>query len=132
MEAGGRGGDLLDTEDPDRLGEEDAVVEAIDDVSIAVEENVSDQEDLLSELSRIRRDRVAGVPLQETIDRAGQPRALVLLNRVTKRFTVGSARLRRALVTSLVQEGESVNSVAKRFEVTHQRISSILRRDKDS
>jgi len=132
VEAGGRGGDLLDTEDPDRLGEEDAVVEAIDDVSIAVEENVSDQEDLLSELSRIRRDRVAGVPLQETIDRAGQPRALVLLNRVTKRFTVGSARLRRALVTSLVQEGESVNSVAKRFEVTHQRISSILRRDKDS
>ncbi|HVB00067.1 MAG TPA: hypothetical protein VNE42_02225 [Acidimicrobiales bacterium] len=122
----------MDTEDPDRLGEEDAVVEAIDDVSIAVEENVSDQEDLLSELSRIRRDRVAGVPLQETIDRAGQPRALVLLNRVTKRFTVGSARLRRALVTSLVQEGESVNSVAKRFEVTHQRISSILRRDKDS
>jgi hypothetical protein len=122
----------LDTNDPDQRAEEDAVVEAIDDVSIAVEDSVSDQEDLLSELGRIRHDRVAGVPLQESIGGTGQPRALVLLNRVTKRLSFGSARLRRALVTSLVKEGESVNSVAKRFEVTHQRISSILRRDKDA
>jgi hypothetical protein len=121
----------LDTDDPDRPAEEDAVVEAIDDVSVAVEENVADQEDLLSELGRMRHDRIAGVPLQESIGRAGQPRVLVLLNRVTKQLTLGSARLRRALVTSLVHEGESVNSVAKRFEVTHQRISSILRRVKD-
>jgi hypothetical protein len=111
--------------------EGDAVVEAIDDVSIAVEENVSDQEDLLSELGRIRHDRIAGVPMQESIGRAGQPRALVVLSRVTNRLALGGARLRRALVTSLVQEGESVNSVAKRFEVTRQRISSILRRDRD-
>lgn len=121
----------MDTDDPDRPAEEDAVVEAIDDVSVAVEENVADQEDLLSELGRMRHDRIAGVPLQESIGRAGQPRVLVLLNRVTKQLTLGSARLRRALVTSLVHEGESVNSVAKRFEVTHQRISSILRRVKD-
>lgn len=122
----------LGADDPDRPAEEDAVVEAIDDVSIAVKESVSDQQDLLSELGRIRHDRVVGVPLQESVGRAGQPRALVLLNRVTKRLTLGSARLRRAFVTSLVQEGESVNSVARRFEVTHQRISAILRRDKDS
>jgi len=132
VEAGGRRDDLLDTEDPDRPAEEDAVVEAIDEVSVAVEENVSDQEDLLSELDRIRHDRVAGVPLQESIGGTGHPRALVLLNRVTKRLILGGARLRRVLVTSLVQEGESVNSVAKRFEVTHQRISAILRRDRDS
>lgn len=121
----------MDTNDPARPAEEDAVVEAIDDVSIAVADSVSDQEDLLSELGRIRHDRVAGVPLQESIGGTGQPRALVLLNRVTNRLSLGSARLRRALVTSLVKDGESVNSVAKRFEVTHQRISSILRRDKD-
>ena len=129
--SGGKRGDLLGTNHPERPAEEDAVVEAIDDVSVAVEQNVSDQEDLLSELGQMRHDRVAGMPLQKSIGGAGQPRALVLLNRVTKRLILGSARLRRALVTSLVQEGESVNSVAKRFEVTHQRISSILRRDKD-
>ena len=122
----------MDTNDPDRPAEQDAVVKAIDDVSIAVEENVNDQEDLLSELGRIRHDRVAGVPLQESIGGAGQPRALALLTRVTRRLNLGSARLRHALVTSLVKEGESVNSVAKRFEVTHQRISSILRRGKDT
>jgi hypothetical protein len=121
----------LDKDDLDQPVEGDAVVEAIDDVSTAVEENVSDQEDLLSELGRIRDDRVAGVPLQESIGEAGQPRALILLNRVVKRLTLGSARLRRALVTALVQEGENANSVAKRFEVSRQRISSILRRGKD-
>jgi hypothetical protein len=120
----------LDKDDLDRPAE-DTVVEAIDEVSIAVEENVSDQEDLLSELGRIRDDRVAGVPLQDSIGGAGQPRALVLLNRVVKRLTLGSARLRRALVTSLVEEGDSANSVAKRFEVSRQRISAILRRDRD-
>lgn len=121
----------MDKDDLDRPVEEDAVVDAIDDVSTAVEENVADQEDLLSELGRIRGDRVAGVPLQESIDGVGQPRALVLLDRVAKRLTLGSARLRRALVTSLVREGESATSVAKRFEVSRQRISSILRRDRD-
>jgi len=120
----------LDKDDLDQPVEGDAVVDAIDDVSTAVEENVSDQEDLLSELGRMRDDRVAGVPLQESIGGPGQPRALVVLNRVAKRLTLGSARLRRALVASLVQEGENANAVAKRFEVSRQRISSILRRDK--
>ena len=121
----------MEKDDLDRPVDGDAVVDAIDDVSTAVEKNVSDQEDLLSELGRIRDDRVAGVPLHESISGAGQPRALVLLNRVARRLSLGSARLRRALVTSLVQEGESANSVAKRFEVSRQRISSILRRERD-
>jgi len=132
VEAGGGESVQMDMEEPDRQGEDDAVIGAIDDVSVAVEENVADQESLLVELGRMRRDRVAGVPLHESIDGKGQPRALFLLSRVTKRLIFAGARLRRVLVTSLVKEGESVNSVARRFEVTHQRISSILRRDKDS
>ena len=108
----------------------DAVVEAIDDVSSAVHENVSDQEDLLSELAQVRQERIEGVALAEALE-GGRPRALVILDRIVNRLTIGCARLRRALITSLVREGESVTSVATRFEVTHQRISSILRRDKN-
>ncbi len=109
----------------------DGVVEAIDDVSGAVEENVHDEEDLLEELARVRRDRVAGVPLQEALGRAGRPRALVLMGGIVDHLTLASARLRHALVTALVGEGESVTSIATHFEVTHQRISSILRRGRD-
>jgi hypothetical protein len=109
----------------------DAVVETIDDVSSAVHENVSDQEDLLSELAQVRQERIEGVPLGEALGEGGRPRALVILDRIVNRLTIGSARLRRALITSLVRDGESVTSVATRFEVTHQRISSILRRDKN-
>src|SRR5271156_6660846 len=104
-----------------------AVVEAIDDVSSAVEDNVSDEEDLLVEVARVRRERVAGVPLQEVLGGFGRPRALVLLGGVVDRLPLASSRLRHALVTALVRDGESVTSVATRFEVTHQRISSILR-----
>ena len=109
----------------------DAVVDTIDDVSSAVEENVHDEADLLAELAQVRRDRVAGVPLQDALGGRGRPRVLVLMNGVVDRVTLASARLRHALVTTLVGEGESVTSVAKCFEVTHQCISSILRRGKD-
>jgi Mor family transcriptional regulator len=109
----------------------DAVVDAIDDVSTAVQENVNDQEELLSELAQVRHDRVEGSPLAEILGQVGRPRAVEILDRIVNRLTFGSARLRRALITSLVNEGESVTSVATRFEVTHQRISSILRRGKD-
>jgi hypothetical protein len=111
--------------------EADAVVAAIDDVARAVEENVSDEQELLTELARVRGQRVAGVPLTQAIGEGGRPRVLILLGRVVNRLVLGSAALRRALVTSLVDEGDTVVSVARRFEVTHQRISSILRRAAD-
>jgi transposase len=53
------------------------------------------------------------------------------MNGIVDRLTVASARLRKVLVNALVRDGESVTSIATRFGVTHQRISSILRRDKD-
>jgi len=109
----------------------DVVVEAIDDVASAVHENVNDQEELLAELARMRQERVEGVSLGKALGEPRRPRALVILDRIVNRLTLGSARLRRALITSLVQEGQSVTSVATRFEVTHQRISSILRRGND-
>jgi hypothetical protein len=109
----------------------DAVVDAIDDVSNAIEENVEDEANLLGVLAQVRRERVAGVPLQDALGGRGRPRVLVLLNGVVDRVTLASARLRHTLVITLVGEGESVASVAKRFEVSHQRISSILRRGKD-
>jgi hypothetical protein len=121
----------LAVDDRDPSAKDDAVVEAIDEVSSAVEENVSDEQDLLSELARVRHERMAGAPLRETLGETGQPRALVLLSRLVDRLTVGSARMRRALVVSLKREGESVTSIARLFQVTHQRISSILRRDND-
>jgi hypothetical protein len=109
----------------------DAVVDAIDEFSRSVRENVSDEKDLLSELAQVRRARLAGIPLGLALGGPGRPRAIGLLTQIAHRLIVGSARLRRALVTSLVQEGETVTAVAKRFEVTHQRISTILRRETD-
>jgi hypothetical protein len=120
----------VSTDDRNRPAEGDAVIAAIDDVSRAVEGNVSDEHDLLDELARVRQDRVVGIPLGETIGDTGKPRSLTLLSRIVNRLNLSSARLRRAFVVSLVEEGEGVNSVARRFHVTHQRISAILRRGK--
>jgi hypothetical protein len=104
------------------------VVDAIDDVCNAVEENVSDEHDLLEELARVRHDRLAGVRLGDILGKGGWPKAIVLLASIVDRLTLSSSRLRHALVTALARDGESVTSVATRFAVTHQRISSILRR----
>jgi hypothetical protein len=121
----------LTTDDREPPVEGDAVIDAIDDVTRAVVGSVSDEEDLLDELARVREERILGTPMAETIGEAGRPRALMLMDRVINRLSFGSSRLRRAFVVSLVEEGQSVTSVAQRLQVTHQRISAILRRSKD-
>jgi len=107
---------------------DDPVIGVIEDVSSAVEENLSDERDLLLELQRVREERVAGVPLRQAIGKDGRPRSLVLIGRIAARMTRAGARWQHAVARSLAHEGESVTSIARRFEVSHQRISTILRR----
>lgn len=104
------------------------LVETIDDVVRSVQENVKDEEALVDELNQIRDEHVAGVPLTATLGRLERPRVLALVDGIVERLISNSGRLRRAFVRSLVRDGESVTAVARRFGVSHQRISAILKR----
>jgi CENP-B N-terminal DNA-binding domain len=106
----------------------DPVLDVLDDVSGAVEDNLEDERDLLLELQRVREERQAGLPLRQAIGKNGRPRSLVLMGRIASRMTRIGARLQHTVARTLAHEGESVTSIARRFEVSHQRISTILRR----
>lgn len=114
----------------DRAAEKDPVIDVIDHVSDEVAANVQDERDLLDELDRVRAERSAGQPLRRALGHNGRPTAVVLTGRIATRMTRAGARLQHALARALSHEGESVTSIARRFEVSHQRISTILRRDR--
>ncbi|HVB07021.1 MAG TPA: hypothetical protein VNF07_12320 [Acidimicrobiales bacterium] len=105
----------------------DPVIAALDEVEQAVAANLKDERELLGELERVRADRQAGRPMRHVLGE-GRPRAVILAGRVASRVTRAGARLQQGLAHSLAREGESVTSIARRFEVSHQRVSTILRR----
>ena len=112
----------------DNPAEVDPVLEVLDEVSSAIKADVQDERDLLQELDRVRDAHQRGDPLREALGRRGRPRAIVLTAQIANRITRSSARLQRVFAATLAREGESVTAIARRFEVSHQRISSILKR----
>jgi len=103
------------------------VTDAIDDVVASVKDNVHDERELIGELERIRSEHLAGAPLSETLGQLQRPRVFSLFEGIMGRLTRTSVRLRRTLVRALVGEGENVSAVARRFGVSHQRISTVLK-----
>jgi hypothetical protein len=109
-------------------GGNDPLLRAIDDASDAIEDNLTEERMLLGELDRLRQDRIAGKPLREALGE-GRPRALGLANSVMVRTASISARLQRSFSSTLNREGDSVTAIARRFGVTHQRISALISRN---
>ncbi len=105
----------------------DPVIDAIDDVSQVLEANLEDERELLGELDRVRSERASGCSMRRVLG-SGRPRAIILAGRVAGRVTRGAARLQQGLARALAGEGESAAAIARRFEISHQRVSTILQR----
>ncbi len=110
----------------------DPVVEALDEVEAAVEENMSDERLLLRRVRSLRTAHRSGKSWTELLRREQEPGALALVGRVLARMSQASGVVRRALASSLRAEGETIPAIARRFGVTHQRISSLLRESNHS
>lgn len=117
---------MAETPGADAL-EHDPVVRAIDQLTDAIEENARDERLLARRLRRLRDGRAAGRPWRRLLDSEPEPAALVVVGRILARMSSSSGRLRRALARAVRSEGETVSDIARRFGVTHQRVSTILR-----
>jgi transposase len=62
------------------------------------------------------------------LDGEPRPGALQLSSTILARLTEGSASLRRGLVRALRAEGATIPAIAEHLGVSHQRVSSLLRR----
>jgi hypothetical protein len=106
----------------------DPVVNAIDELSSAVQANVEDEKILARKLRVMRSNRVRGATTKELLAAEPSPSSLNVLGRVLLRFGSASSTFRRSLANDLYAEGESVTAIARLFGVTHQRASALLRR----
>jgi Homeodomain-like domain len=106
----------------------DEVLVALDDLAGIVEDNARDERLLARRINRLQKGRAQGHSWHALLASESRPGTLELAARVLRRLTETSGRLRRALVKGLRAEGATIPAIAKTFGVSHQRVSSLLRR----
>jgi DNA invertase Pin-like site-specific DNA recombinase len=111
-----------------RSGEqEEDELAALEGLAETVEENAREERLLARRIRQLRAGRAAGRSWHSLLDREGPPPVLELSSRILRRATDASVVLRRRLAAGLRAEGGTLPAIARRFGVTHQRISTLLR-----
>ncbi len=105
------------------------VLAAVDGLAAAVEENGKDERLLVRRLRELREGRAEGRSWLDLLGPDERPSVLGLIGRIIGRLTDAGGALRRALARGLRLEGATIATIAKRFGVSHQRISALLRRE---
>ena len=107
--------------------ESDEVLDALDDLLVALEDNQRRNREMIVRAKRIQRLRQRGLPYSEIVQ--GQPRPLIveLLTENFDALRTAGGRLRRTEARALHDEGLSMDRIASLFGVTRQRISRLLK-----
>jgi hypothetical protein len=103
------------------------VLAALEDMEQRIELNVRDERTLQRRIRQLLAARQQGQPWRTILDEEPEPGALHLVGLLLGRLSESSGVLRRSLARALRSEGETVPAIARRFGVTHQRVSSLLR-----
>ncbi len=107
----------------------DPTLEALEDLSSALEEITEAQKVLAAKVGALREARRSGAPWHEILaDEQGTP-AVQQVSQLLARLSGASGVLRKELVEELRVEGVSIPAIARLFGVSHQRVSNLLRRD---
>ena len=103
------------------------MLDALNDLVIALEENSRRNKQMIARARRIQRLRDRGLPYSEIVE--GQPRPLIveLLTENFDALRTAGGRLRRTEARALHDEGLSMDRIAELFGVTRQRISRLLK-----
>jgi hypothetical protein len=104
----------------------DLVLDALDDVVIALQENRRGIETALVRAASVRRQRRKGESYSAIVDDQDEPLLVTLLAESQMRLTQAGARLRRAKARALYSEGKTMEEIAELFGVTRQRISALI------
>jgi hypothetical protein len=102
-------------------------LEILDGLAETVEKNARDERLLARQLRQLRAGRAAGRSWHTLLDGERGARLLELPTQILRRATEVSVVVRRRLAAGLRSEGATVPAIARRFGVTHQRISALLR-----
>jgi len=110
----------------------DPVLEALDGLVRALRQNQSRIEATIARAERIREQREAGMSYREIESGEGRPLIVELTRDNLAALVEAGSRLRRAEARALHAEGMTMEQIAELFGVTRQRVSALLRRDREA
>jgi predicted transcriptional regulator len=105
----------------------DETLEALDAVAEAAEENEQASKDIRKRAEQLQKERARGKPWREIIEKEERPRLVEMLSSAIALLTFSGSRLRRAQASELHSNGQSMDTIARLFGVSRQRIAAILR-----
>jgi hypothetical protein len=99
----------------------------LDDLAVAIEDNVRDERLLAKRIRQLRSGRASGRSWHELLEGKATPPALELATQILGRATHISSSLRRRAARGLRAEGATIEAIGRRFGVSHQRVTTLLR-----
>jgi hypothetical protein len=106
----------------------DEVLIALGELDAVLKENAERERVLFQRIAEVRLARENGQEWKSILADEEDPSTVQLVSTILRRQSEASGYLRRSLVVALRAEGQSIPSIAHLFDVTHQRLSNLLRR----
>lgn len=107
-------------------GDADGELEALDDLADRMDENAGDEHRLAARIREFRSGRAAGHSWKELLAADSRPSVVQTASKLLCSLSWLSASLRRLLARGMRDEGESISVIAETFEVSRQRVSTLL------
>src|SRR5438105_2122437 len=111
---------------------DDPVLEALDGLVRALRHNAARIEATIARADQIREQRQAGRTYQEIESGEQRPLIVEMTRDNLAALVEAGSRLRRAEARALHAEGMTMEQIAELFGVTRQRVSALLRSDRES
>ncbi len=100
---------------------------ALRDLEHALEANAQRMAKIERRIAEIRRQRSAGWSYREIVEATDEDLSVQLITEATQALDEFGARVRRAEALALYHEGMTMEEIARKFGVTRQRVSALLR-----
>ncbi len=105
---------------------QDLVLDALGEVSRALDGNVARLELARRRIARIREQRLAGMSYSQIVQQSERPLVIELITANLSELQRSGHTLRRAESRALYEEGLTMEQIAALFGVSRQRVSELL------
>jgi hypothetical protein len=112
---------------PSKQQPADPVLVALDELCVAIDENLADAQRIRERAAVIRAERKKGRGYAEIVPEGEHPLIPELVSSKLERLFEAGSKLRRAEAKALHDEGLSMDAIAELFGVTRQRVSALLK-----
>jgi hypothetical protein len=109
--------------------DQDPATTALDLLVGAADEGVTELRALRRDLNSMKEHRIRGWSWRQTVSNMSVPNPLTRMARIGSDLASAGGAFRRALARALRSEGVKVTTIADLFDVSRQRVSTLIRPD---